>query len=403
MQILRSRNCRLFFVGQGISLIGTWMAQTTVLWLVYQLTGSPLFLGIVGFTDQIPSFFLAPVIGVLIEQRHRHRILLITQTLSMLYALALGALTLSGQININYIIALSLFKGIVNAFDITARQVFIAEIIDRREDLSQAIALNASIISSARLLGPAIAGILISLFNLGLCFLIDGISYIAVIAALLAMKIKSKPVEKTSNNIWKNLEEGLIYAFSNIRIRSILLLLALVSFMGTPYTSLVPIFAKDIMHGSSQTLGFLMAFAGMGSLVGSIYLNWQKSLIKLEKFWKFSTLFLGIGLIGFSQSQLLWFSFLMTFIIGFCLVIQIATSNTLLQSIVADDKRGRIMSLFTLAYIGIAPFGNLFVGEAAMKLGAPSTLTINGLFCILGVFVVRKQIGNVGLLADRER
>jgi MFS family permease len=403
MQVLRSRNSQLFFGGQGISLIGTWMTHTATLWLVYQLTGSPLFLGLVGFTDRIPSFFLAPITGVLVERWNRHRILLVTQTLSMVHAFTLAALTLSETININYILVLSLFIGVVNAFDITARQVFIAEVVDRRENLSQAIGLNASIISSARLLGPAIAGILIGVFNLGFCFAIDGISYIAVIVALLAIKTEWKPITKLSPNIWKSFEEGLIYAFNHPPIRAILLLLALVSFLGTPYISLAPVFAQEVMHGNSETLGFLLAFAGVGSLIGSIYLSRQKSLIKLEKFWKYSTVFVGIGLIGFSQSQHLWLSFLMTFIIGFCLVIQVATSNALLHAIVDDDKRSRIMSLFTLAYIGIAPFGNLFIGEAAMKLGAPSTLTINGLFCILGVFIVRKQMGHLGLFKDRKR
>jgi MFS family permease len=312
----------------------------------------------------------------------------------MFQALALAFLALSGSINIHYILCLSLLKGIVNAFDIPARQVFIAEMVPKA-DLSSAIAVNAAIISAARLMGPAIAGLLIAAFNSGLCFLINGISYIAVIIALLAMDIAWKPPHPPTSGPWQRLKEGWVYSFKYPSIRAILLLLALVSFMGVPYTSLIPIFAKDIMKGNSETHGFLLAFAGVGSLAGSLYLSFQKSLSKLKEIWISFTLFLGIALVIFSQSRILWMSFGMMFIIGCCLVIQVAASNILLQAVVPNDKRGRIMSLFTLAYIGMVPFGNLFVGEIATRIGAPWALTINGCFCILGVFVVNKQVRNI--------
>lgn len=374
--------------------MGTWMGQATIFWLVYELTESPLTLGLVGFADQIPSFLLAPLTGLWVEQWSRYRTLLITQTLVMFQALALAFLALSGSINIHYILCLSLLKGIVNAFDIPARQVFIAEMVPKA-DLSSAIAVNAAIISAARLMGPAIAGLLIAAFNSGLCFLINGISYIAVIIALLAMDIAWKPPHPPTSGPWQRLKEGWVYSFKYPSIRAILLLLALVSFMGVPYTSLIPIFAKDIMKGNSETHGFLLAFAGVGSLAGSLYLSFQKSLSKLKEIWISFTLFLGIALVIFSQSRILWMSFGMMFIIGCCLVIQVAASNILLQAVVPNDKRGRIMSLFTLAYIGMVPFGNLFVGEIATRIGAPWALTINGCFCILGVFVVNKQVRNI--------
>lgn len=374
--------------------MGTWMAQATVFWLVYELTESPLILGLVGFTDQIPSFLLAPLTGLWVEQWSRYRTLLITQTLVMFQALALAFLALSGEINIKYILLLSLLKGIVNAFDIPARQVFIAEMVPKA-DLSSALAVNATIISGARLLGPAIAGLLIAAFDSGLCFLINGISYIAVIIALLAMNISFKPPPCPTSGPWQRLAEGWTYSFRYPSIRAILLLLALVSFMGVPYTSLIPIFAKDIMKGNSETHGFLLAFAGVGSLVGSLYLSFHKSLSQLKEIWISFTLFLGIALVIFSQSRILWLSFGMMFIVGCCLVIQVATSNILLQTLVSDDKRGRIMSLFALAYIGMVPFGNLFVGEIATRIGAPWALTINGCFCILGVVFVNKQMRNI--------
>ncbi len=389
---LKSKNYRLYFGGQGLSLIGTWMTQVATIWLVYQLTDSALLLGIVGFLGQIPSFFIAPFGGVLVDRFNRHRILVITQILAMIQSLALAALALTGIINIWQIIFLSMFQGCINAFDAPARQALVPEIVERKEDLANAIALNSSLVNGGRLIGPSIAGLLIATVGAGVCFLIDGISYIAVIAALLAMKIEPKKIAIKTANPLQRLKEGLTYAFGFPPIRAILLLLALFSLMGMPYTILMPIFATKILHGGPQTLGFLMAASGVGALIGAIYLSSRQSVLGLGKVIAFSPAILGIGLIIFSLSRVFWLSFSIMLLIGFGAILQIASSNTVLQTIIEDDKRGRIMSLWAMAFIGIVPIGNLFAGVLASRIGAPNTLIIGGSFCILGSLLFAKQL-----------
>jgi MFS family permease len=371
------------------------MTQTASLWLVYQLMNSSLYLGLIGFIDQIPSFILVPFTGGLIEQGNRRQILLITQSLAMLHAFILAVLVWLNAVHLEHLIILGLFKGIVNAFDITARQVFIAEIVEDKADLGQAIGINALIISSARLLGPGMAGILISSVGVSICFLIDGISYLAAIIALLSLKISSRSLTKTFSSPWQRFKDGLNYALHNPPLRSILSLLALISFLAASYPTLTPIFAKEVLLGGSDTLGFLLACAGIGSLAGSLYLSQSKNSLKMPTILMVSTLGLGLSLIAFAQSQVLWLSLIMMFGVGFCLVLQVAISNTLIQTLVADNRRGIVMSLFTLAYIGVTPFGNLFVGEVASKLGVSYTLTINGILCLLGLVVVQKQLVNL--------
>lgn len=393
VRALRSSNYRLFFAGQSISLIGTWMTQVATIWLVYSLTNSALFLGLVGFVSQFPSFILAPFGGVLVDRWNRHRILIITQILSMLQSLILAALSLTGVIHIWHLILLSIFQGLINAFDAPARQAFVVEIVEHQEDLGNAIALNSSIVNGARLVGPAIAGLLIASVGSSVCFLIDGISYIAVIAGLLAMKLKPrKIIQHSRESALKRIQEGFEYAFNFPPIRAILLLLALFSFMGMPYTVLVPIFATNILKGGPETLGFLMAASGVGALIGGIYLSSRQTVVGLGKVVVFSPAILGVGIICFSLSRVLWFSMLMMLVVGFGSILQIAASNTILQTIVDDDKRGRLMSLYTMAFFGTVPFGNLVAGSLAHTIGAPLTLIIGGSFCILGSFLFAKQL-----------
>ncbi len=398
LRALESRNYRLFFTGQAISLIGTWMTQLATIWLVYKLTNSAVLLGIVGFSSQIPSFVIAPFGGILVDRWNRHRILIITQILAMIQSLALAALALTGIINIWHIILLSLFQGFINAVDAPARQAFVIEIVEKKENLGNAIALNSSIFNGARLVGPAIAGLLIASVGAGMCFLIDGLSYIAVIAGLLAMKLKPRTINPQTANVWQRLKEGFTYAFGFPPIRAILLLLALFSFMGMPYTVLIPIFATKILNGGSETLGFLMAASGIGALMGGIYLSSRQSVIGLGKILAFSPAIFGTGLIIFSLSRVLWLSLLMMLVIGLGAILQIASSNTLLQTIVDDDKRGRVMSLYTMAFLGTLPFGNLIAGSLASKLGAPNTLVIGGAFCILGSFLFVRKLPALRLL-----
>jgi MFS family permease len=384
---LRYRNYRLFFAGQSISLIGTWMQMVAISWLVYHLTNSALLLGLVGFFSQIPSFVLTPFTGVFVDRWNRHRILVITQTLSMVQAFALAFLTLTGTINILSIILLSLSLGLINAFDMPARQAFVIEMVEKKEDLPNAIALNSSLVNVARFIGPAIAGLLVAAVGEGLCFLINGISYIAVIAALLVMKVNKITKRISTNNISKEIKEGFRYSFGFAPIRSILLLLGLVSLVGMPYLVLMPVFAKDILHGGAHTLGFLMASAGIGALVGGIYLASRKSVLGLGKILTFATAIFGLGLIIFAFSKNLYFSLSMMLVSGFGMLLQIAASNTLLQTITEDDKRGRVMSFFTMAFMGMSPFGNLIAGAMAEKIGAPNTVIISGGICIIGAII----------------
>ncbi|HEY9635022.1 MAG TPA: MFS transporter [Coleofasciculaceae cyanobacterium] len=392
LRALDSRNYRLFFAGQAISLIGTWMTQVAMIWLVYRLTNSALLLGVVGFSSQIPSFVISPFGGILVDRWNRHRILITTQILAMIQSLVLAGLALTGNIDIWHIILLSIFQGFINAFDSPARQAFVTEMVERREDLGNAIALNSSMFNGARLVGPAIAGLLIASVGAGVCFLIDGLSYIAVIASLLAMNLKPRKIPKQTTNVWQRLKEGFIYAFGFPPIRAILLLLALFSFMGMPYTVLVPIFAQKILGGGAETLGFLMAGSGVGALIGGIYLSSRQSVIGLGKIIAFSPALLGLGLIIFSQSRILWLSLLMMLLVGCASILQIASSNTILQTIVEEDKRGRLMSLYTMSFLGILPFGNLAAGALASQIGAPNTVMVGGLFCILGSLVFAKQL-----------
>jgi MFS family permease len=389
---LRYRNYRLFFYGQSISLIGTWIQRITVPWLVYRLTGSVFLLGLVGFAGQIPTFLMSPFAGVLIDRWNRHKILVVTQVLALIQALVLALLFYEKSISVWHIAILSVFLGIINAFDMPARQSFVVDMIEKKEDLGNAIALNSSMVNSARLIGPSIAGILISLTGEGMCFLLNAISYIFVIAFLLMMKLKTPTIVVKNTNALQNFKEGFHYTFGFIPIRYIILLLALVSLMGMPYTVLMPVFAKSILHGGSHTFGFLMGATGVGALMGAIYMASRKNAAGLEMFIPWFAAIFGLGLILFSLSTNFILSMFLLLISGFGMLMQMTSSNTILQTIVDDDKRGRVMSFYTMAFMGTAPFGSLLAGSLASKVGAPNTLLIGGIACILGALVfIRKM------------
>ncbi|MCC3597093.1 MULTISPECIES: MFS transporter [unclassified Microcoleus] len=389
---LRSQNYRLFFAGQGISLIGSWMTQVATVWLVYNLSDSPWMLGVVGFTSQIPTLILLPFAGVLIDRTNRHRVIIATQILAMVQSLALAFLALTGAVNIWQLLVLSLFQGAINAFDAPARQAFVPELVEKKEDLANAIALNASMFNGARLIGPAIAGLVIGTVGPSYCFLLDGISYIAVIAGLLAMKIKPRKIAASNTKPLQRLKEGFDYAFGFPPIRAILLLLALVSFAGMSHTVLVPIFATKILNGGPQTLGFLMAASGVGAFAGAIYLIGRKSIVGIGKLIAISPAIMGFGLIGFGLSRILWLSLIMMLFVGFGFIIQFAGGNTFLQTIVEDDKRGRVMSIYTMAFFGVTPFGNLVAGGMANYIGSPNTVILGGIICILGSIIFTRQL-----------
>jgi MFS family permease len=389
---LKYRNYRLFFGGQSISLIGTWIQRIATPWLVYHLTSSALLLGVVGFAGQIPTFLLAPFAGVLTDRWNRYRTLIVTQILAMIQALILALLFFMGTIEVWHIIVLSVMLGCINAMDIPVRQSFVVDMVGKKEDLGNAIALNSSMVNGARLLGPSIAGILIAAAGEGTCFLINGLSYLVVIFSLLRMKVNPEKTNKRQKNIVKDLREGISYTFGFAPIKSVILLLGLISIMGMPYAVLMPVFAKEILHGGSHTFGFLMAASGLGALAGAIYLASKKSVLGLEKIIPLSAGVFGAGLIAFALSRYFPLSLVLMVVTGLAMMMQLASSNTILQTIVDDDKRGRVMSFYTMAFIGTAPFGSLMAGELANVLGAPNTLIIGGTLCIAGAIFFAKKL-----------
>ena len=395
LRSLRSRNFRLYFAGQSISLVGTWMQQVAMSWLVYRMTGSAFLLGVVSFMGQIPTFLLAPVAGVLADRWDRRRLLISTQALSMLQAALLAFVVLADIVQVWHIIALSLILGLINTFDIPARQSFFVEILDNRDDLGNAIALNSSMFNSARLIGPSIAGLLVAAFGEGTCFILNSFSYLAVLIALTAIRIKPKQPRQEKRHIIHELREGFSYAFGFAPIRGILLLMALVSLMGMPYTIMMPVFAREILHGNAQTYGFLMAASGCGALVSTIYLASRKSVLGLGKLIVRATIIFGIGLCSFSLSASLPLSILILTLTGFGSMALIASSNTILQTIVDDDKRGRIMSLFTMSFIGMAPFGSLIAGTITNTLGVRMTFLTGGVSCLAGGLIFARMLPKI--------
>ncbi len=384
LRALRYRNFRLFFSGQSLSLIGTWMTRLATSWLVYRLTGSPLLLGVVTFAGQIPTFLLGPVAGVWADRWERRRVLLVTQFLAALQSLALAGLTLSGRITIPEIVWLSVFQGVINAFDMPARQSFLVRMVGGRADLSNAIALNSTMVNGARLLGPALAGLIIAAVGEGYCFLVDGVSYFAVIASLLAMTVEDEAVSGAGATIVTQLKEGWNYVSSFAPIRTVLLLFAIVSFMGVPYAVLMPVFATQVLHGAPHTLGFLMGAAGIGSVVSALGLAARKSVRGLYRVIPTVAALLGGGLIAFSSSRNLWLSLALMGVTGFGMMQCTTASNTVIQTIVDDDKRGRVMSYYMMAYMGAGPLGSLLAGSLAPVIGAPGTVRLCGIGCIAG-------------------
>jgi MFS family permease len=392
LRALRHKNYRLFFTGQSLSLIGTWMQSVALGWLVYRLTDSAFLLGLVGFSSQIPTFVLASFAGVLADRYNKHRIIITTQILAMVQAFILAFLTLSGSIQIWHIILLSLFSGLINAFDMPTRQSFVIDMVDDRNDLPNAIALNSSVFNAARLIGPTIAGFLIAALGEGFCFLINALSFLTVIAALLMMKIPQKENNHQNEKLLEGMKEGIKYAYNFKPIRALLLLIGLVSLTGMPYTVLMPVFAKDILHGNSQTLGFLFGAVGTGAFIGAIYLASRKSVLGLGKWIAIAASIFSLGLLFFSFSRNIYLSVVLMLFTGFGMMMQMASTNTLLQTLVDDDKRGRVMSLYVMAFMGTAPFGSFMAGTLASTIGAPYTVLSSGVICLIGALIFYKNL-----------
>lgn len=413
---LRHRNFRLFFTGQSVSLIGTWMTRIATSWLVYRLTGSAVLLGVVGFVGQIPTFLLAPFAGVWVDRLNRRNVLVWTQVLAAIQSLILAALTLSKVITISEILVLSAFQGLINAFDMPGRQAFLIEMVEDRKDLGNAIAINSSMVNVARLIGPTIAGLVIAASSEGYCFLIDGMSYLAVIASLLLMQIVPPAIvlNQARPSMMIQMREGWDFVVSFIPIRSILLLFAITSLMGIPFTVLMPIFASKVLHGGPHTLGFLMGAAGTGALVAALSLAFRRSVVGLTKIVPMAAMTFGTGLILFGLSHVLWLSMSMMLIVGFGMMMGMASSNTIIQTLVKENMRGRVMSYYTMAFVGMAPFGSLLAGGLAHWFSAPIAITLTGSCCIVGGLwfstqlpamrrVMRPIYVEMGLLRDSAR
>ena len=395
---LRHRNFRLFFGGQTISLIGTWMTRIATAWLVYKLTHSALLLGTVSFAGQIPTFLVAPFAGVWIDRWDRRKVLVWTQSLAMVQSFALAGLTFSGLITIDWILFLSVMQGIINAFDMPGRQSFMVQMVEDRADLGNAIAINSSMVNVARLIGPSLAGMLIAVTSEAWCFLIDGVSYIAVIASLLMMHVHAPAILRKATSTFHEMKEGWSYVAGFLPIRTILLLFAVVSLMGMPFVVLMPVFAATVLHGGAHTLGFLMGAMGVGALISALSLAARRNVRGLIRMIPAAAAVFGLGLIGFGLSSTFWLSMGTVLVAGAGMMQGMAASNTIIQTLTSEDKRGRVMSYYTMAFMGMAPFGSLLAGTLAHAIpptplwivsgpvlaGAQWTVIINGLAIGLG-------------------
>jgi MFS family permease len=368
------------------------MTQLATVWVVYQLTNSAFMLGLVGFIGQIPSLVVTPFGGSLAERFDRRRLLIITQGLAMVQSLALAAFTLTGTINIWLLLGLGFLQGVINAVDAPTRQTFVKDIIEHPDELASAIALNSSMVNGARLIGPAIAGVVIARIGAGYCFLLDGISYIAVIIGLVLMQLEPQPRFASNLRLLQSIKEGFDYAFASLPIRWILILMSVFSLTTMSYTTLMPVVSTEILHGDAHTLGFLLSAAGVGALLGGAYLSTRSSVVGLGIVVAYAPILCGVGLIGFALSRVLWLSIPALVLVGLGSILQISGSNTILQTIVDDDKRGRVLSLFTMSFLGIAPFGSLLAGSLANQIGVPNTFILNGIICILMTSIALKQL-----------
>ncbi len=394
LRAFRHRDYRLFFAGQLTSLVGTWMQTVAQSWLVYRLTGSAALLGLVGFVSQVPIFLLAPVAGAVADGYPRRKVLLAIQASSMLLAFPLAALTLMNRIQVWHVIVLSILLGIVNAFDIPVRQSFVAEMVGR-EDLINAIALNSSMMNASRIVGPAVAGIVVAAFGEGWCFLINGVSYLAVIVCLLFIQSGNRAPRERRGSHMEAVIEGFRFVIHTRPVRALLILLGLVSVMGMPYSVLMPIFADDILHGGARGLGLLMGASGIGALLGAVTLAGRQGTRGLGRWVMLACGGFGASLILFAVSRVFWISALLLIPAGFSMMVQMASSNTLIQSMVPDRLRGRVMAVYSMMFIGMSPFGALLAGLLATRAGAPLTVAAGGAVCIAGALVFRSQLPRI--------
>lgn len=391
LRTLRHRNLRLFFAGQGLSLVGTFMQQVAMSWLVYRLTGSAFVLGVVGFASQFPAFFMAPVAGALADRWSRYRMVVGAQILSAVQAVILAVLVVTGAVEVWHLVALAGLLGLVNGVDIPARQAFLVRLVGSPDDLPNAIALNSSMFNAARLVGPGVGGILIGLWGEGVVFMLNAGSYVFVLAALAALRVPAGRGER-AGNVFRNVREGLRYAFAFPPIRALILLLAGVSLVGIPYLVLLPIFARDVLGGDAGTLGLLTSAAGGGALIGALWLASRSTVRGLGRLTALYTAVFGAGVVAFAFSGNVWLSVALLVATGFAIMVVSASVNTILQTLVSEEMRGRVMSLYTMAFVGMTPLGSLAGGAIAAELGAPLTVAAGGLGCLVLAVWFGRQI-----------
>lgn len=389
---LRHPNYRRFFVGQGISVIGTWITRLATSWLVYRMTGSALLLGLVAFANQAPAAVLGPVAGVLVDRMDRQRVLIVTQALAMLQSAALAALALSGVMTVPLLIVLGAAQGVINAFDLPARQSFLSQMIEDRADLANAIALNSSMVNAGKLVGPAIAGVLIGLVGEGWCFAIDAVSYLAVLATLVTMRVTARPARPRGAGVWRELAAGTRYVAGAPVIRSLLLLLAVSALFGQPYTVLMPLVVTQRLGGGADLLGLLMGAAGLGALCGALYLASRSSVIGLGGVIERASAGFGVGLCALALAPNAWLAAPILFVVGLCMMVQLAATNTIIQTIVEEDRRGLVMGFYGVAFFGATPVGALVEGAVAHRLGAAATIFTGGAVCLVAALAFHRVL-----------
>lgn len=392
---LGSRNYRLFFAGQGVSLIGTWMQNVALNWLLFRITGSPFMLGAATFAGQIPIFILAPVSGVIGDRFDRRKILIAVQCASMIQAFILAGITLAGVVEAWHLIVLAFFLGIINAFELPIRQALVFDLLDDKRDLPNAIALNSSLFNGSRLIGPAVAGMIVAIAGEGICFLINAVSYLASISAFTAMEIRRTFREKKESRVLAEIKEGIRYAAGSSPVKELLILIALISFFGLTFPVLLPVFASEVLHGDSHTFGLLVSSAGAGAFTATLYLAARSSIRGLGRVVNIALYAISAGFVVFSFSTILYISMAALFVVGFTSIVVIASCNTILQTVVDESKRGRVMSLYVMAFTGTAPVGGLIAGSISEVAGAPVTLAACGICCLVIAFLFTMMLPGV--------
>ncbi|MFL6581411.1 MAG: MFS transporter [Burkholderiales bacterium] len=390
LRAFRHRNFRLFYSGQAISLVGTWIQQIALSWLVYRTTGSAFLLGLVTFSSQIPMLIFLPLAGLISDRHDRRKVMLLAYGLASLQAATLAVLTLAGAIQVWQILLLGFAYGAIMAFETPARQSLISQMVNSREDLPNAIALNSVLMNSGRLVGPSIAGVLLVFIGEGWCFLINAASFMAIVASVLMMRLTPRAADPARASMAQDLAVAARYAWETAPIRLFLFLVALISLTASPYTVLMPIFARDIFSGDAHTLGFLVGSAGLGAVIGTVLLSMRPHIQGLSRLVPFTAASAGIALMLVGISTNYWWSLVFMSVLGFGIIVTAASVNMMLQSLVDEDKRGRIVSFYAMAFLGMAPVGGLIAGSVASQIGAPATAMVNGACCLMGTLVLMR-------------